>query len=567
MLYSLGPGREADPLGVAWSFARETETRLAAAADPAQVALRRLQAPGGSVGYLCRFAPEAEADPGMAERLGALAAAMTADEPNPARRDSRIPPVWTYFARFLEHDMAALADVGAAGGSGLFPRRREEVERSLVNLRDGVLRLDSLYRVDAGAGPLAEKLGRLMREPEAPARMRLDRAGPSGLGATPLPADRGADVLRLGRLLSQDPARGVTRQELMALPADLREGFLRGGEPDVSRPVTGDRRNDANLILSQLHLALLRFHNRVADWGADQRGAQAEGLFEATARLVRWHVQWIALNEFLPRLCEPGVLGRIRRAGAPVYAEFCAAERARGGGRLPLPLEFLAAASRFRVSMIRGAYDHNRWHGRPAEGSAPCRPRAELEFLASAAEGRLPADRVIEWDRYVGRGTFPDRGARLIDTNVSPGQAHEGAFRSLALATLMGGHRLNLPSAQDCIGEFNAVYDGLIRPLGAEALASGHTGEALRRGGFVERTPLWFYILKEAEVQQGGERLGQLGTALVAETLAGVMAQDPGSVLNQAGPDGGPWTPARGARPDGRPVDGIEALLRAAEVL
>ncbi len=572
MLYSLGQGRKAEPLGAARADIVEAEGRLALSMDAAHVALRGMEAPGASFGYFFRYAPDAAAEPDMAERLDALAAAMTEDEPSAARRDSTIPPAWTYFAQFLEHDVTAAVDAAAPSRRGLQPRRRDEVELSLINLRDGALKLDSLYGVDAGPGSLADKLRRLMREPDAPARMRLDRAGEPAPGRTPLPRDRGADVLRLGRLLSRDPERGVSPDELSSLPRDLRRSFMRGGEIDVARPVTGDRRNDSNVALSQLHAAMLRFHNRVVDWVADTAAASPERLFETAARLVRWHVQWIVLNEYLPLLCDPKVLARVRRAGAPIYAEFCSYVRAPGSARLPVPLEFWAAAGRFRVSMIRGSYDHNRWHGRAAGGSAPLQPRAGLEFLHASADGSsarpLSADLVMEWDRYIAGGErLSDRSARLIDTNVSPGQAHEGAFRRLARLTLRRGHWLNLPSAQDCVEEINGVYDGLIRPLGPEALASGHTGEALRRGGLVERTPLWFYILKEAEVQEGGERLGQLGSALVAETLVGLIANDPASVLHRAGLGGGPWTPAEGAQPDGRPVDGLAELLRAAEVL
>jgi len=54
--------------------------------------------------------------------------------------------------------------------------------------------------------------------------------------------------------------------------------------------LVGDPRNDENLIVSQLHLALLRFHNRVVDDVKAELGAghtPAE-VFAEAQRVVRW---------------------------------------------------------------------------------------------------------------------------------------------------------------------------------------------------------------------------------------------------------------------------------------
>ena len=47
-----------------------------------------------------------------------------------------------------------------------------------------------------------------------------------------------------------------------------------------------------------------------------------------------------------------------------------------------------------------------------------------------------------------------------------------------------------------------------------------------------ERTPLWFYILAEAE-RGGGNRLGEVGSFLVASTFVGVLLADPDSALSR----------------------------------
>ncbi|MEJ7744342.1 MAG: hypothetical protein WKF73_18465 [Nocardioidaceae bacterium] len=56
------------------------------------------------------------------------------------------------------------------------------------------------------------------------------------------------------------------------------------------------------------------------------------------------------------------------------------------------------------------------------------------------------------------------------------------------------------------------------------------------------RTPLWFYILREADVTAGGEHLGPVGGRIVAEVLYGLIRGDNQSYLNQD-PE---WTPTYG---------------------
>ena len=67
-------------------------------------------------------------------------------------------------------------------------------------------------------------------------------------------------------------------------------------------PLIGDPRNDENLVLSQLQVAFLKFHNSIVAHLKTQLGLSnpAEVFLEAQ-RLTRWHYQWIILNEFLPK--------------------------------------------------------------------------------------------------------------------------------------------------------------------------------------------------------------------------------------------------------------------------
>jgi hypothetical protein len=46
------------------------------------------------------------------------------------------------------------------------------------------------------------------------------------------------------------------------------------------------------------------------------------------------------------------------------------------------------------------------------------------------------------------------------------------------------------------------------------------------------RAPLWFYVLKEAEMRAGSAQLGPAGGRIVAEVLIGLLAGDSLSYLN-----------------------------------
>src|SRR5206468_11088719 len=96
-------------------------------------------------------------------------------------------------------------------------------------------------------------------------------------------------------------------------PAKLALATNVNGVLDVQRdPITGraiipDRRNDENLIISQLHKAFIQFHNRIVDYARAQ-GIRPEWVFETARRLTRWHYQWAVIHDFLPRFIQtPGI--------------------------------------------------------------------------------------------------------------------------------------------------------------------------------------------------------------------------------------------------------------------
>lgn len=119
--------------------------------------------------------------------------------------------------------------------------------------------------------------------------------------------------------------------------------------------VIGDSRNDENLIVAQFHIAFLRFHNAVVDWVRKNEPENAndnKNLFVRAQNLVRWHYQWLVVNDFLKTLTANGTVDSILSDGLQFYDL--------RNGNLFMPLEFSVAAYRFGHSMVRAAYDYNR---------------------------------------------------------------------------------------------------------------------------------------------------------------------------------------------------------------
>ncbi len=538
--------------------------------------------PGGPFGYFFPDAPEISTDGTTMGKLDALADAMVEADNDPPHADSHIPPVFTYLGQFIDHDITANMDpsgdqsvIEPPAGGTLDPLPRSIVTASLLNLRKGSLGLDSLYGDGPDNGPAAVKLKDAMRSPGFPAMMRLDVPTDVG-GRPPLPADDACDLLRLGTLLDQG-----TLQESDILGTPIEIAFASNGVINRRAAVIGDARNDENLLVAQLHAAFLRFHNRVVVWLRGQAGAPTgeEAVFEEAKKLTRWHYQWLVMNIYLNKVCDPAMVAEVIANGAASYAAFFERVKTASGGslpaeNLPLPFEFSVAAFRFGHSMVRGAYDHNRFFGR---GPSPILPQAGFDLLFAFTGGgglgnnpTLPTNWIIEWDRFtLDNPSEPDHFARKIDTQLAPPLADmrnepSGVFKHLARRNLRRGHRLNLPSAQACIAEFNTDSYGGITALTTAELTSGDTGQAVSDGGFENETPLWFYVLRESEVQADGAHLGQLGSRIVAETLVGLTLCDPSSYWHQSGSDNGRWHPQDGAKPDGIVVDDIPAMIRAA---
>ena len=115
----------------------------------------------------------------------------------------------------------------------------------------------------------------------------------------------------------------------------------------------------------------------------------------------------------------------------------------------------------------------------------------------------------------------------MFDLPVGPGLVDpDDTLKSLAGRNLERHLQHGLASGQD-----------IAAALGYTALTAADLSE-LQPLGFDTATPLWYYVLKEALLQQGGQRLGEVGTRIIAEVFFGLLGADADSYLNSAG-----WTP------------------------
>ena len=337
-----------------------------------------------------------------------------------------------------------------------------------------------------------------------------------------------------------DPDSDATKLALAADGVDL-------ARTAAGTALIGDPRNDENMLLSQLHLAMIKFHNAIVDglrsgkftdvFGnvlppkppdeppAEQPGVPLSILLDvdnyydrvlaSAQQLASWHYQWIIVHEFLPLFGDPVVVDDVERNGPKFF---------RPGTHPFMPVEFSVAGFRaLGHPSVRSSYQVNaNFAGKifPDNPDAPATPRTDLRG------GPVSAADAVDFSLFFPTDpTRPPQHAKkfnaklniqLLDLPISavPG-GKEGALArpvaSLGVRNLLRSEALGLPSGQD-----------VARKIGEEPL----TDQQLDSTGPIY---LWYYLLKEAELLGSQTRLGPVGTRIVAETLIGLLDADPGS--------------------------------------
>lgn len=407
--------------------------------------------------------------------------------------NSAIPAVYTYFGQFVDHDLTFMS---LPGHIKLFDPNlvplSSDQVAQIINIRTPTLDLDCVYGEAPHVGDDLLKVGIVEKAGRRP---------PGKVGDE-------FDVPRTVR--SPDPAWDRA-------------------------PRIGDGRNAENAMITQLHVAFLRAHNAIVEGGYTYCAARS---------LLRRYYQLIVVNDFLKRVADPTIVAEM--LSRPWQRYNPAAED------LFMPLEFTAAAFRFGHSMVRASYDFNQRF--PASFASLFRL-----FNVVGRYPTLPEEWIIEWDNFVEGGT---NKARQIDTQLviplstlpgAPGVSSADEI-NLAIMDLLRGYLLRLPTGQAVA---RALKLDVMADTDIEGSAANQTQQdVLRASGLSKNTPLWFYILAEAAHFQKGQRLGPVGSTLVAGSLIALIRRSPGSILSLPG-----WTPTLGA------TFALPDLLRLAGVL
>ena len=291
-------------------------------------------------------------------------------------------------------------------------------------------------------------------------------------------------------------------------PAKL---LLGADENDVQRnaegmAIIGDPRNDSHLFMSQMHLAFARAHNHFVD-RARAAGVDEAQVFEHAARELRWHYQSVILREFMPRLIGDPLTRLILNGDRRYY---------RPRGEPFIPLEFADGAYRYGHSQIRHRYQIN------GESAAmPIFPDL-MGFRPIHAEYRVDWTRVFDCEGCAPAQRAKKLDGRLVSALIALPAAMTGAtdpdeLHSLATRDLQRGQGVGLPSGE-----------AVARLLGETPLSAAEVGA--KDAGWPGETPLWYYVLREADVRTGGHRLGPVGGRIVGEVLVGLLDHDPSSV-------------------------------------
>jgi hypothetical protein len=478
------------------------------AADPGELSLAGGAAAAVPAFRFSRLGPRSAAS-GLTLRRK-LATAMTSG----ARLAGRLPAGYTYLGQFIDHDLTF--DVTeVAFGENL-------TVDELQQARSPSLDLDSLF----GRGPRRAGSRRFFADDRA----RLKMGTTASVGG---PGPEGRDLAGFD----------LPRVTTIGAPA-----------------LIPDKRNDENLAVAQTHLAMIRFHNRVVA-RLIRRGVPAAELFPRARALVVRHYQWMIRTDFLPRIVDPDIVDDVFTNGRKVF------EVGAPPASLPtMPIEFSVGAYRLGHSMVRDAYNWNRVFDNGG---------GTLDFLFTfsgtsgelGAGVRLPSNWIADFRRLydfseAGRADLVVPPAKFnramrIDTRLVDALTFlpDGSFggdqntplmqRNLAFRNLTRANMLRLSTGQQMAALLQSKGVN-VTPLTDAQILTGQQGASLdaltaaERTTLANRTPLWFYALREAETGRSRQLRG-VGGRIVAETLHRAMEGSVESIVRDPA-----WRPSLG---------------------
>jgi hypothetical protein len=348
------------------------------------------------------------------------------------------------------------------------------------------------------------------------------------------------------------------------------------------KAIIGDPRNDQTEIVLQLHVALQLFHNKLVDYMRAIRVPRA-AVFESARRMARWHYQWMVTHDFLPAVVGRAMADSVYKevlTGVPII-NIKYYKTTNPLGRPYIPVEFSVAAYRFGHSIARPRYtvrDYITSTGATVAVSSV--PLFEAEPTDNNLNGSrpIPARLKMQWSKFFNQAgkAATARPVRQFDANLSdslfklPSTAlpDSNPTSRLSVRNLLRGKKMGLPSGQQVarlMGETPLTHAQLWQSHRIDVripIAATNVVEVLREfdvenqtlkqifadPGWNGEAPLWYYILKEAEIVGKGRHMGPVGGRIVAEVLVGLLQKDLNSYLylNAAWKPAPPIAPARG---------------------
>ena len=292
---------------------------------------------------------------------------------------------------------------------------------------------------------------------------------------------------------------------------------------DDGAAIIFDPRNDENQLILQIHILLMRVHNKlVADFGHTREEARAEVV-------ANW--QSVLLYDYLPRTLDAATYAALFNAlHDGDFSTF--KHQPEGDGSVKMPHEF-AIGFRFGHSQLRSMYRINDFAPIQLFNNRDLNRQGDLR-------GGVPLrrDHVIDWDVFlpVVEGSAPL--SLKIDSQLThtvfdlPESAVPDQIKfigNLAHRNLIRSRTINVASGEDLAAFYGVA---LLDPFEIEPDDKAHylfksdlnrAVPSVVRHGMGFKTPLWYYLLKEAEVRGHGEHLGPLGSRLVGEVIVGGM--------------------------------------------
>ena len=486
-----------------------------------------------------------EADPvSESETPTAAAPKALAADVAPPFRFSRVGPVGTALGAAATKKLARAMVVGG-GGAGALPAGYtylgQFIDHDLTMDRTDVMLGEDVRAVDLVQG----------RSP----RLDLDSVYGNGPGDPVSAKFYASDGLHLktGTTVAVPPDGPKAGHDLPRVGTGPNKAAKR-------KALIPDPRNDENLAVAQTHLAMIRFHNKVVD--KLPASVPATQKFNRARRRVCLHYQWMIRHDFLPRIVRPSVLDDVFTRGRKLVDPDASPTS------VPkMPIEFSVAAFRLGHSMIREAYNWNRIFSGTG-GSL------DFLFIFSGTSGdllgdiRLPSNWIVDWRRLYdfpagGRPGLAAPGSNVnhamrLDTRLTDplGNLPTGSFggpasipdgdlrRNLAFRNLVRGNMVKLASGQQMVTRLKSKGVN-VAALTRSQILNGSGGAKLdhltaaEKDAVATRTPLWFYILREAELNNG--RLKGVGARIVAETFHRAMEGSRFSIVRA--PD---WRPTLG---------------------